>query len=858
MYKPPSPGHFILIWMKRQLCIKANSLGFLFNRKQKKAKRQGKAGKWRAGLILPVAMIFLYSIISFLSSQEALRILDKRIPDKNIEQEYLFLDRSIIRTLEEIEEKAQLGQIKSGELSLQNTREEALYEKKEALVKIWHKVKLQKSYESYYELVKALMLHDLRHIDSLSKKNNIIDQSIKHYIENGPESFNKRKSNRFRRQVIFNDYQKESFLKWVGIFYILAFGSFIFLEGIGNKNPMMQAPEEDLEYLAHFPIPTKILFLMPLLHRTFLNFFAYIVCIPATMVSFRALKYSMGEAFIRALPVSLCFGLCLASLQICYQFLGRYNTNKWVRKICSYMQMPGYALFCVLLLAPRLSMAFDFLEPLSEINLGKYLPPNLLFSGIVEADMVSVLTSCAVALCFPIIAISFISAYSKGGLPTEPQDMVTSRKATSKKNLLNPAGLRLIRDRNYLIATLFSPIVLFIFYTIMIVDDGSELNSSAALGMIFGACSFIMMSSLLNLAAFEGPNLWLLFSSPKHLTETLKTRIHFWIKVVLSIAICIIGILYFYKPDDFMFSKVIAMLLGIPSLCYIAVSLSFLAYPPNPTGNAVKPKAAYIYLFMFMASTYAQSALAGTPGAHFVVPVLFAILAMSMWLENKRNMPYYLDPDYKAPAELTLKNSMLWCLCFFGLQSLIFMFFVISNDGAAPGLKETTISFGISAFIVTALSLNWYRNKNLYELSKSTNKPLSMLFSLLFVIVSSLVFAYIANEYTIYMVQNFPDLFPRKNLESKVWLFLLAVGFAPLFEEYLFRRLLLVSLLKHLKVSHALLTGSLIFAIVHPLTSFPPVFCVGLACAWIYWRSGKLWLAMLLHAIYNATVVYLY
>ena len=167
------------------------------------------------------------------------------------------------------------------------------------------------------------------------------------------------------------------------------------------------------------------------------------------------------------------------------------------------------------------------------------------------------------------------------------------------------------------------------------------------------------------------------------------------------------------------------------------------------------------------------------------------------------------------------------------------------------------ICYGVASCVVTILSLYWYRNKKLHKIPKAKCGNYTVSQGLAFTAISAVTLVYLAHIYTGYMQQAFPDLFPKMDFVHKFWLYLLAVGFAPLFEEFLFRRLLLVALMKHLKVSHALLIGSLVFAVVHPLTSFPPVFCLGLACAYVYWRSGKLWIAMLLHALYNTGVIYL-
>ena len=54
---------------------------------------------------------------------------------------------------------------------------------------------------------------------------------------------------------------------------------------------------------------------------------------------------------------------------------------------------------------------------------------------------------------------------------------------------------------------------------------------------------------------------------------------------------------------------------------------------------------------------------------------------------------------------------------------------------------------------------------------------------------------------------------------------------------------------------NAVLGSALIFAVIHPGISFPPVFLVGLATAVLYLRSRSVVPGMILHALYNLGIV---
>ncbi|MBQ7171956.1 MAG: CPBP family intramembrane metalloprotease [Clostridia bacterium] len=87
---------------------------------------------------------------------------------------------------------------------------------------------------------------------------------------------------------------------------------------------------------------------------------------------------------------------------------------------------------------------------------------------------------------------------------------------------------------------------------------------------------------------------------------------------------------------------------------------------------------------------------------------------------------------------------------------------------------------------------------------------------------------------------------------SGVWLYLLsAVVIAPVFEELLFRRILLTRLVRFGEWP-AVLVGALIFSLVHGnFFQIFYAFAVGVLLGWLYLRTGKLLYPILLHFTVN-------
>ena len=88
--------------------------------------------------------------------------------------------------------------------------------------------------------------------------------------------------------------------------------------------------------------------------------------------------------------------------------------------------------------------------------------------------------------------------------------------------------------------------------------------------------------------------------------------------------------------------------------------------------------------------------------------------------------------------------------------------------------------------------------------------------------------------------------------------FLLAAVFAPIFEEWLCRGMVLRGLLSRMKPGWAILVSALFFALIHmnPWQALN-AFIIGLVMGYVYYKTGSLWLTMLIHFVNNGTSVVL-
>ena len=93
--------------------------------------------------------------------------------------------------------------------------------------------------------------------------------------------------------------------------------------------------------------------------------------------------------------------------------------------------------------------------------------------------------------------------------------------------------------------------------------------------------------------------------------------------------------------------------------------------------------------------------------------------------------------------------------------------------------------------------------------------------------------------------------------KGPVWISLLSVSiFAPFFEEWLCRGIVLRGLLKKMKPVWAIVVSALFFAVLHmnPWQAIP-AFILGLLFGYVYYRTGSLKLTMLMHCVNNTLAV---
>jgi ABC-2 type transport system permease protein len=295
--------------------------------------------------------------------------------------------------------------------------------------------------------------------------------------------------------------------------------------------------------------------------------------------------------------------------------------------------------------------------------------------------------------------------------------------------------------------------------------------------------------------------------------------------------------------------------LGVPIYAAIAVALGVFGCDPLAQEVRTKLRPTYVYLYMMLAGLYTYAIFAGEWWQKVVLIVLSGLLSLALWQKARDELPFLLDPAASPPARVSTSDGIIAAMMFFVLQGITLAIFMMGTHH----LSGTAI--------VTAYSIAGATTFGLFRLVYWRSKTLGiprifaagMAKALGWGIGAGLAAA-AAGAFYLYALRRL-DLFQdvmresARGLSANIWIPLLAVIAAPIFEEFIFRGLIFGGLRRSLGALPAIVASAAVFAIVHPPASMIPVFGLGLCTALAFDRTKMLLAPMIVHSIYNAVVL---
>ena len=398
-------------------------------------------------------------------------------------------------------------------------------------------------------------------------------------------------------------------------------------------------------------------------------------------------------------------------------------------------------------------------------------------------------------------------------------------------------------------------------------------------GVIFGTYFLTMLGprSLLS----EGPALWIALTWPRGLESLLKAKARLWALISSILVAPILFYAAWLYPENW-------WKIGLVGLGWLVFARSLaektvtVAKATADSGEAVQISAGMRWAVSLGTMTFAIGVLSQQWALAAVGVVYSTLTAAGMWQNFRARLPYLYDPwSETLPPAPTLMHAMI-AISALVEGGMVLLGAVLVWSGRQNLAVAQALVFGLGGIAVAVVMVDFLRKRgvtlaDIWIWRDSSNAPatsgfwralsakgckgltLSLLSaSVLGLVLGGFGLSYMAMLHRIPATAEILKNFATREAaipHLQASLFILGVFFAPLAEEFLFRGLLYRALDREWGGWRALLGSAAFFAIYHPVLAWAPVGLLGLLNALLFKKTGRLASAVLLHMVYNATVM---
>lgn len=431
---------------------------------------------------------------------------------------------------------------------------------------------------------------------------------------------------------------------------------------------------------------------------------------------------------------------------------------------------------------------------------------------------------------------------------------------TSYRSLTKFEWLLLFRDRNLAAMVLIVPLML-LFYQFLINPELLSVTSSRKLAVIgFGCGAWAAAMTAPHVLGSEGKSMWMIFSLPVEIATYFERRARVWriTGVGMAFTVCTGLILWQGFPSDEPWRLPAAFVgVWVVSLTIYAIVIGDPKLGDPSSGERAHTSVGRMYACMVVGAIIGGLIWHGTPWQILATLVLWWFFGVGLWQGVSSRLRHMLEPTENPARVLTLGHALFALIVFFLAQVVVgaILFYFLPEKLSAATLLSYVVA-GLFALLYTRQRLLSHRFPD-----PLPSRPFNLALALPLLTVGCIAIAWI----WLRLLNEIPFLHELVLEHKKTsalsidlgdWrIVVLAVLAAPLIEEALFRGFVLRIMTCIWSPAGAIIASALLFAMVHPGLSFPPVFSLGLACAWLYHRTHRLWPCIVLHALYNGAAV---
>ncbi len=661
-----------------------------------------------------------------------------------------------------------------------------------------------------------------------------------------------------------SDEARTMFVK-VGALLLLALTIMMMAVVMGGANAALSGGEWTQAWLMSFPVATRSLVVARALEYSLVQFFPWFTIWPLSFQWLRALgePHAIWISLLVTLVTTFSIGSIRLWLETSLRLRLTLHGLKNVQGCCTMLSLVMMALVFGVTLGPGLP--FVFIDVCSAMPMAITLLPCSWPLGISTFGWLALVVGLLMTVTVFGAALFNTSRQLRGGIMRSGGVDSGSRgksfnwKRHAKR--LGVAGKELLmlrRDRNFMVQTLLVPI--FVVGMQLIVNP--SLGKAEGVGVVMIAYFVGLYGCLggcFQVLSGEGRALWMLYSLPVSIADVLRRKTRIWASLALTFGVVALLAFSFYgarHPVDVLVDLVF-LAIGIWSVAHIAAGIGVLGANPNADHIPKQPKPRHIYLFLLFGSTYFAVLWVEDPMGRLAGVLTFVTLAYAIWQRACERVQWLLDPVDEPRDHISLFDGGAAVLIFYASVTVVVQIMRLVSRGEEAALVHVNLAFAICGAVTAAIFslLLWWRGVKVTRSLGFVAKGRPALLACLVAIGVGVGLGLLGLGYVHLVKQMQWFELPATPASDYAQMLLLACVAAPFIEEVLFRGLVLTGLLRSVSVPVAVVWSALLFALMHPSHSWPPVFLLGIATALLYRRSGFLPASMLLHATYNYVVV---
>ncbi|HEY2779769.1 MAG TPA: type II CAAX endopeptidase family protein [Steroidobacteraceae bacterium] len=645
----------------------------------------------------------------------------------------------------------------------------------------------------------------------------------------------------------------------------------------------LSQPDWDLEWLVTLPIKMPLLLFSRVMERTIANPIGLLTLLPAGTLLAWVSGYRWSAVLIGTIAVAPLLLLAAVFRTLVDTGLRMSLAPSQLRNLQAVLSIASILLlYLVISLGIPSPLAFVLNWTRHFPAWACWLPPGVAVQMLNAPNLSTSLELAAllaaevgVALWLGLVLLTYqlrngvVAASSRESGRTIARMRVDAPAARTSGmplgTVVQRRELRLLsRDRSFLVQTLVLPVVIvfsqIIFQGRLHSSSLAGVSNATVASIAFGIAAYTLMMSAFQTLNSEGGALWLLFTIPRSLESILREKARLWSVLALAypLAVFFFAMIIKQHADLELIGFAAIVLLGVPIYAVIAVALGVFGCDPLAQEVRTKLRPTYVYLYMMLAGLYTYAIFASEWWQKIVLIVLSAALSLALWQKARDELPYLLDPAASPPARVSASDGVIAAMMFFVVQGITLAIFMAASHHLS-GQAVITAYTVAGAATFSLIRLVYWRSKTQGIPTIFGNTGMALGEGVAWGLAAGVV-ASIAGVTYIYSLQRL-DLLQdvmresAKGLSAGVWLPLLAVTAAPIFEDFIFRGLIFGGLRRSLGAWPAIAVSAAVFAIVHPPASMIPVFGLGLCTAFAFERTKMLLSPMIAHAIYNAAVL---